>query len=156
MTWSIHAMSTHHSDLSFIVIYSISIYIHFEFELTLNWLERHTSDFSYTLSFEQFHIKLHYLAFPPFTYLPEHALKWIILHRSVYCCSEKFCALTRPKCCTISICLRVFSLVHIRSLRHKKRHKERIRTMYLSNSTYVPRIFLGLMALSFITELLMF
>nr|DAW93481.1 MAG TPA: hypothetical protein [Bacteriophage sp.]DAY00027.1 MAG TPA: hypothetical protein [Caudoviricetes sp.] len=52
--------------------------------------------------------------------------------------------------------LESFSLVHIRSLRHKKRHKERIRTMYLSNSTYVPRIFLGLMALSFITELLMF
>nr|DAW93479.1 MAG TPA: hypothetical protein [Bacteriophage sp.] len=29
-------MSTRHSELSFIVIYSISIYIHFEFELTLN------------------------------------------------------------------------------------------------------------------------
>lgn len=28
-----------------------------------NWLERRTDDFSYTLSFKQLHIKLHYLAF---------------------------------------------------------------------------------------------
>ena len=131
MTWSIHAMSTHHSELSFIVIYSISIYIHFEFELTLNWLEWHTSDFSYTLSFEQFHIKLHYLAFPPFTYLPEYALKWIILHRSVYCCSEKFCALTRPKCCTISICLRV-SLLSISDHSDIKRDTKNVSVQCIS------------------------
>ncbi len=131
MTWSIHAMSTHHSELSFIVIYSISIYIHFEFELTLNWLERHTSDFSYTLSFEQLHIKLHYLAFPPFTYLPEYALKWIILHRSVYCCSEKFCALTRPKCCTISICLRV-SLLSISDHSDIKRDTKNVSVQCIS------------------------
>lgn len=50
--------------------------------------------------------------------------------------------------------LESFSLVHIGLLQHKKRHKERIRTMYLSNSAYIPRIFLGRMVLRFITEVL--
>lgn len=101
-------------------------------ELTYpNWLERHTSDFSYTPSFKRLHIKLHYLAFPPFTCLPEHALKWIILHRSVYCCSEKFCALTRLQCCTTSTCLRV-SLLSILDHSNIKRDTKNVSVQCIS------------------------
>lgn len=47
-----------------------------------------------------------------------------------------------------------FSLVHNESLHHKKKHKKRIRQMYFSNLPSVARVLLGLMALSFITEVL--
>lgn len=47
-----------------------------------------------------------------------------------------------------------FSLVHNKSLHYKKKYKKRIRQMHFSNLSYVTRVLLGLMALSFITEVL--
>nr|DAQ14918.1 MAG TPA: hypothetical protein [Caudoviricetes sp.]DAZ73964.1 MAG TPA: hypothetical protein [Caudoviricetes sp.] len=58
-------------------------------------------------------------------------MKWIILHRSVYYCSEKFCALTRPKCCTISICLRV-SLLSISDHSDIKRDTKNVSVQCIS------------------------
>ena len=50
--------------------------------------------------------------------------------------------------------LEKFSLVHNKSLHYKKKYKKRIRQMHFSNLSYVTRVLLGLMALSFITEVL--
>lgn len=47
-----------------------------------------------------------------------------------------------------------FFLVCIESLQYKKKYVKRIRSIYFSNLAYVPRIFLGGMALPFITELI--